>query len=72
MKAVYPCHAPQSVHVCIFQFLQCILSCTQKVSYTLLYLASLGHIKCDLSVVSDLKTDCKPCCSPLMYGREMF
>ena len=40
--------------------------------------ASLGRTKCGLSVVSDLKTDCMPCCcrqrlsgsdNPLMYGR---
>ena len=43
VKAVYPCHAPQSVHVCIFQFLQCIPSCTQKVSYTLLYLVFVNE-----------------------------
>ena len=39
---------------------------------------SLGHTKCDLSVVSDLKTVRTPCCCkqrrrasdiPLMYGR---
>ena len=39
---------------------------------------SLGSTKCDLSVVSDLKTDRRPCCyrqrqsgsdKPLMYGR---
>ena len=43
VKAVYPCHAPQSVHVCIFRFLQCIPSCTQKVSYTLLYLVFVNE-----------------------------